>query len=191
MPKKYVYFYTEANKDLKHLLGSKGANLGEMKKLNIPVSPAFTITTQACSYFLENNFTCSKDLEKQILNNLKKIEKETNSFFANSSNPLLLSVRSGATVSMPGMMDTILNLGLNDKTVIGLSKKAENQRFAYDSYRRFIQMFGEVVLGVSSRTFKKVIDNLKSKKKIEEDTELKLEDLKEIITTYKNNQKRN
>ncbi|MCK9293142.1 MAG: pyruvate, phosphate dikinase [archaeon] len=185
MPKKYVYFYTEANKDLKHLLGSKGANLGEMKKLNIPVSPAFTITTQACSYFLENNFTCSKDLEKQILNNLKKIEKETNSFFANSSNPLLLSVRSGATVSMPGMMDTILNLGLNDKTVIGLSKKAENQRFAYDSYRRFIQMFGEVVLGVSSRTFKKVIDNLKSKKKIEEDTELKLEDLKEIITTYK------
>ena len=185
MPKKYVYFYTEANKNLKQLLGSKGANLGEIKKLNILVSSAFTITTEACSYLLENNFIWSKALEKQVLINLKKIEKDTNSFFGNSSNPLLLSVRSGATVSMPGMMDTILNLGLNDNTVIGLFKKSNNQKFAYDSYRRFIQMFGEIVLGVSSKAFERVIDNLKSKKKIKQDVDLETEDLKEIITTYK------
>ncbi|MDD3178424.1 MAG: PEP/pyruvate-binding domain-containing protein [Candidatus ainarchaeum sp.] len=133
MNEKYVYYFTEGNKSMKEILGGKGANIAEMKNLDVPVPPAFTITTQTCDFYIKNN-SWPETLENDIKENLKKIEQETQTFFGGEENPLLLSVRSGAAVSMPGMMDTVLNLGLNDKTVLALSKKSGNERFAYDSY---------------------------------------------------------
>jgi pyruvate,orthophosphate dikinase len=148
MAKKYVYFFgggkADGNKDMKNLLGGKGANLHEMTNIGIPVPPGFTITTEACVYYFKNG-SFPPGLEEEVKENLKKLENLTGKTFGSIDNPLLVSVRSGARASMPGMMDTILNLGLNDQSVQGLAKRTNDERFAYDSYRRFIQMFSDVV----------------------------------------------
>ena len=143
--------------NMKDLLGGKGAGLAEMTNIGIPVPPGFTITTDVCTLFYENNMEVPKELEAQMKTGLDYVEKLTGMKFGNASNPLLLSVRSGAKFSMPGMMDTVLNLGLNDDTIAGLIKKTENERFVYDSYRRFIQMFGNVVLGIDKPEFEEII----------------------------------
>ena len=154
MPKKikYVYFFggkrADGKADMKALLGGKGANLAEMVNIGMPVPAGFTITTEVCTYYYQNKNKYPKELKAQVQEALKKIEKEMGANFGDPENPLLVSVRSGARASMPGMMDTILNLGLNDVTVKGLINKTGNERFAYDSYRRFVQMYGDVVLGL-------------------------------------------
>ena len=145
----------------KNILGGKGANLAEMGRLGLPVPPGFTISTEACQLFYENKKKLSPKIVNDINKEITKIEKETKKKFGDLKNPLLVSVRSGARVSMPGMMDTILNLGLNDQTVISLAKKTSNMRFAKDSYRRFIQMYSNVVLGVESYNFEELIENYK------------------------------
>ena len=149
---KYVYFFggkkAEAGDKLRNLVGGKGAGLADMVNLGIPVPPGFTITTEACVYFYQNKMTFPKGLKEQVMENMKKVEKVMGMTFGDPKNPLLFSVRSGARVSMPGMMDTVLNLGLTEKTVKGLAKLTKNERFAYDCYRRFVQMYGDVVLGL-------------------------------------------
>jgi pyruvate,orthophosphate dikinase len=145
----------------KNILGGKGANLSEMDRLNMPVPPGFTISTEACDLFYQNNNKLNSKVLKEINKELKSIEKESGKKFGDLKNPLLVSVRSGARISMPGMMDTILNLGLNDKTVIALANKTSNIRFAKDSYRRFIQMYSNVVMGVESYNFEELIENYK------------------------------
>ena len=157
--KKWVYFFgdgkTDGQSGNKVLVGGKGANLAEMIEIGIPVPAGFTITTEACTEFYQNNQAWPAELEGQILENIAKVEAAMGGKFGDTENPLLLSVRSGARVSMPGMMDTVLNLGLNDQTVQGLIKKSNNPRFAWDSYRRFIQMYGDVVMGVDHASFKR------------------------------------
>ena len=148
-------------KNPKHFLGGKGANLSQMGRMGFPVPPGFTISTKVCDIFYKNKNQLNKQLIKEINKQLSQIEKETNKKFGDLKNPLLVSVRSGARVSMPGMMDTILNLGLNDKTVMALANKTSNKRFAKDSYRRFIQMYSSVVLGVDSFNFEELIENYK------------------------------
>ena len=159
--KKYVYAFggenTEGTAEMKNLLGGKGANLGEMASLGIQVPPGFTISTEACIYYIQNNNTFPSKLWDEILIRLKGLEKVLGKKFGDESNPLLVSVRSGARVSMPGMMDTVLNLGLNDITVQGLAKSSKNEWFALDSYRRFISMFGNVVLGISGERFEAIL----------------------------------
>src|SRR5215472_81313 len=149
---KWVYGFgdgkAEGRADMRNLLGGKGANLAEMASLGLPVPPGFTITTEVCTHFYANSKTYPKDLTEQVATGLAKVEKAVGRKFGDAANPLLVSVRSGARASMPGMMDTVLNLGLNDRTVEGLAKASGDTRFAYDSYRRFIQMYGQVVLGV-------------------------------------------
>jgi len=183
--KKYVYFFGEGTKDMKNLLGGKGANLSEMTNLGLPVPPGFTITTETCNLFYELGEKWPEGLLEQVLENMKKLEEKMGAKFGDVSNPLLVSVRSGAAFSMPGMMDTILNLGLNDKTVEGLAKKTGNRRFALDAYRRFIQMFGDVVMEVEHDKFEKALQSLKEKKGIKFDTELDENDLEELISEYK------
>jgi pyruvate,orthophosphate dikinase len=183
--KKYVYHFDEGKKEMKELLGGKGANLAEMTSLGINVPPGFTITTEVCDVFYKNNRKYPKEVNEQVDEHLKKLEEQMNAKFGDKENPLLLSVRSGAAVSMPGMMDTVLNLGLNDDTVKALIKKTKNERFAYDSYRRFIQMFGDVVMGVEHAKFEEILEEVKETKGIEFDTDLTAEDLKEIIKKYK------
>ena len=186
---KYVYFFgadqTEGNAKMKNLLGGKGANLAEMANLGIPVPPGFTITTEVCTYFYKNNKTFPSELESQVNEALQKIEKLLNKKFGDNENPLLFSVRSGARVSMPGMMDTVLNLGLTDETVKGLIKQSNNKRFAYDSYRRFIQMFGNVVMGIPGEKLEKPLEEMKEKRGVKLDTELTAEDLEELVETLK------
>jgi len=182
--KKLVYFFGEGNKDMKELLGGKGANLSEMANLGIPVSPGFTITTEVCDYFSKNK-KYPAELQKQIDANIKKLEQKMDMKFGDKENPLLVSVRSGAAVSMPGMMDTVLNLGLNDQAVQGLIKKTNNERFAWDAYRRFIQMFGDVVMGVEHAKFEEILDNVKKTKGVKFDTELNASNLKELVKKYK------
>ena len=186
---KYVYFFgadkTEGNAKMKNLLGGKGANLAEMANLGIPVPPGFTITTEVCTYFYKNNKTFPSELEGQVNEALHKIEKLLNKKFGDNENPLLFSVRSGARVSMPGMMDTVLNLGLTDETVKGLIKQSNNKRFAYDSYRRFIQMFGNVVMGIPGEKLEKPLEEMKEKRGVKLDTELTAEDLEELVDTLK------
>lgn len=192
---KWVYFFgegkAEGNGKMKELLGGKGAGLAEMTNLGIPVPPGFTITTEVCTYFYQNNKTYPKDLEEQLKKALLEVEKIMGRKFGDSSNPLLFSVRSGARASMPGMMDTILNLGLNDKCVEGLAKVTGNPRFAYDSYRRFVAMYGDVVLGLKPQSkkeddpFEVIIEEMKKKKGVKFDTELQTEDLKELVSLYK------
>src|SRR3990167_8492933 len=152
MSPQYVYFFgngsADGRADMKHLLGGKGANLAEMTKLGIPVPPGFTITTEVCDLYYQNGKKWPAGLEQQILDNLAKLEKSMGAKFGSKENPLLVSVRSGAAVSMPGMMDTVLNLGLNSEVVQGIIIKTENERFAWDAYRRFIQMFGNVVMNI-------------------------------------------
>ena len=186
---KLVYLFggkkAEGNGEMKDLLGGKGAGLAEMTNIGIPVPPGFTITTETCNLFYQNRMTPPKELMPQVKKGLAYIEKETGKKFGDVSNPLLLSVRSGSKFSMPGMMDTVLNLGLNDKTLIGLINKTDNERFAYDSYRRFIQMFGNVVLGIDKSEFESILENRKKKQKIKLDTELAVGDLKYIIKKFK------
>ena len=182
---KYVYLFSEGNKDMKNLLGGKGANLAEMTKLGLPVPQGFTITTEACTKYYEDGEVISKEIESEILENIKKLESITGKSFGSTTNPLLVSVRSGARASMPGMMDTILNLGLNESVVETLAEKSGNARWAWDSYRRFIQMYSDVVMEVPKSFFEKIIDELKVEKGVHFDTELTTEDLKELVKRFK------
>ncbi|MDR0696086.1 MAG: pyruvate, phosphate dikinase [Christensenellaceae bacterium] len=183
--KKFVYLFKESDGKNKALFGGKGANLAEMTALGMPVPQGFTITTEACSQYYADGAKLSETIINEVFANLKKIEKEVGKKFGDSKNPFLVSVRSGAPVSMPGMMDTILNLGLNDVSVKALANLTENPRFAYDCYRRFIQMYSDVVIGLSKEHFEQVIDAKKKSKGIVLDTEFTAEDLKELIEDYK------
>jgi pyruvate,orthophosphate dikinase len=187
---KYIYYFgdgkAEGRGDMKDILGGKGAGLAEMTNTGVPVPPGFTITTDVCKLFYENNMELPKSLEEEMGKYIAKLEKSTGMGFGNKNNPLLVSVRSGAKFSMPGMMDTVLNLGLNDETLQGLIKKTDNERFAYDSYRRFIQMFGNVVLGIDKPEFEEILEKRKKKQRISLDTELTVDDLKYIIKKFKN-----
>jgi pyruvate,orthophosphate dikinase len=170
---------------MKELLGGKGANLAEMNSIGIPVPAGFTITTQTCDLYYKNNKQYPEEVLKQIDENLKKLEDSMGKKLGDKEDPLLVSVRSGAAASMPGMMDTILNLGLNDESVLGLIAKTGNERFAWDSYRRFIQMFGDVVLEVEHSKFEHALEQIKDTKGVKFDTELDANDLKELVKDYK------
>ncbi|MGL4911301.1 MAG: pyruvate, phosphate dikinase [Romboutsia sp.] len=185
MEVKYVYSFNEGNKDMKSLLGGKGANLAEMTKIGLPVPPGFTITTDACNDYYANDEAIRDVIIKEIEIYLDNLEKNLNKKLGCNENPLLLSVRSGAVFSMPGMMDTILNLGLNDTSVVALSNATQNERFAYDSYRRFIQMFSDVAMGIQKYKFENILDKLKESKGYKFDTDLTIEDLKELVVRYK------
>ncbi|RNJ75450.1 MAG: pyruvate, phosphate dikinase [Nitrosopumilus sp. B06] len=182
---KQVYFYDEGDGKNKKLLGGKGAGLCEMTKLGLPVPFGFTITTTVCKKYYENNKKLPKDLLRDVKRNIAKIEKRTGKKWGSESNPLLVSVRSGAAVSMPGMMDTILNLGLNDKTVTGLAEKSGNARFAWDSYRRFVQLFAKVVFGIDDLEFDHILEEAKKKQGVDEDGALSEESLRGIVARYK------
>jgi len=186
---KFVYFFgggkAEGKAQMKELLGGKGANLAEMTNLGVPVPPGFTISTETCIFYYKNNEQYPEGLENQIKENLKKLEDVTGKGFGDTKNPLLVSVRSGAVISMPGMMDTVLNLGLNDETVQGLISKSNNERFAYDSYRRFIQMFSNVVLEVEHELFEKLLEKKKHSLNVTLDTELGKDALKELVAEFK------
>ena len=182
---KSIYAFEDANSKNRMLLGGKGAGLSEMTRLKLPVSSGFTITTEVCNIYYENKKRLPKNLMVEVSKNISKIEKKTGKKWNSSVNPLLVSVRSGAAISMPGMMDTILNLGLNDQTVLGLAKKTNNPRFAWDSYRRFIQLFGKVVFGVKDEKFDDVLDAAKKKQRAKDDSELDVNSLKRIVTEYK------
>lgn len=184
--KKFIYMFDEGNKDMKNLLGGKGANLAEMTNIGLPVPPGFTITTEACSEFYNQDKKIWDELKDEICENIKKLEEKTGKTFGHGENPLLVSVRSGAAVSMPGMMDTILNLGLNDVTVESLAAITNNERLAWDSYRRFIQMFGDVVKEVPKYKFDIIMDKVKETKGITSDLDLDVEDLKLITKKFKN-----
>jgi pyruvate,orthophosphate dikinase len=181
---KYVYFFDEGNKEMRSLLGGKGANLAEMTKIGLPVPPGFTVTTEACNNYYEEGKQLSQEVIDQVFEYLKKLEDITQKKFGDIQNPLLVSVRSGAVISMPGMMDTILNLGLNDQSVVGFAKATGNERFAYDSYRRFIQMFGDVVLSIQKYKFDAILDKEKEVSQVKFDTELSVDNLKNIIVEY-------
>ncbi|HEX9489633.1 MAG TPA: pyruvate, phosphate dikinase, partial [Stellaceae bacterium] len=186
---KWVYSFgggsAEGRAEMKNLLGGKGANLAEMSNLALPVPPGFTITTEVCTYFYANNKTYPKDLKEQAEAALRKLESSLGAKFGDPADPLLVSVRSGARASMPGMMDTVLNLGLNDTTIEGLAKRSGDARFAYDSYRRFIQMYGQVVLGVDHHHFEDLLENAKLDLGVTLDTELTADDWKEVVAGYK------
>ena len=181
---KSIYFFAEGNKDMKDLLGGKGANLSEMSRIGLNVPPGFTITTETCNYYIEKK-ELPKGFEIELRKMLGKLEVKMQKKFGDRKNPLLVSVRSGAKFSMPGMMDTVLNIGLNDKTVQGLIEKTGDERFAYDSYRRFVQMFGNVVLGVSSEKFEQRIEALKKRKKYKTDLDMTVADLKNLVKKFK------
>src|SRR5574342_54362 len=187
--KKWVYFFgnkkAEGRAEQKNLLGGKGANLHEMTRLGIPVPAGFTISTEACILYTQNRKQYPAGMWRQVEENLKPVERVMGAKFGDPKNPLLVSVRSGARVSMPGMMDTVLNLGLNDQTLQGLIARSKNERFAYDSYRRFIQMFGDVVLGIEKQSFERLLEAQKHAKRVKLDTELTAADLKELVTLFK------
>ncbi|HGY91220.1 MAG TPA: pyruvate, phosphate dikinase [Planctomycetes bacterium] len=195
MATKHVYHFgggkADGRADMKTLLGGKGANLAEMANLGIPVPPGFTIDTKVCAYFIEHRGKYPEKLESQVRSGIRRMEKLTGKKFGSRTNPLLVSVRSGAAISMPGMMDTVLNLGLNDETVEGLAKKSGNERFAWDSYRRFVQMYGDVVLGMKPESkeeedpFEVIIERVKKKRKVTLDTELDVDDLKSLVKLFK------
>jgi len=187
--KKYVYFFGGGEADgharMKDLLGGKGANLAEMTSLGIPVPAGFTITTEVCIEYFENNEEYPPDLKKEVASNLAKVEKSMGAKFGDAENPLLVSVRSGGRVSMPGMMDTVLNIGLNDETVEGLIKQTGDARSAYDAYRRFVQMYGDVVLGIEKGKFDSILEDMKEQKGIEQDTQLAADDWRSLVTEFK------
>ncbi|MAM35307.1 MAG: pyruvate, phosphate dikinase [Micavibrio sp.] len=188
MATQWVYSFgrqTDGNASQRNLLGGKGANLAEMSSLDLPVPPGFTISTEVCTYFYDNEKNYPAELKSQVEKALSSIEEETGMKFGDTKNPLLVSVRSGARVSMPGMMDTVLNLGLNDETVEGLAKASGDDRFAWDSYRRFIQMYSNVVLGLSHHDFEEILENAKQDLGFEEDTELSAAQWKDIVSDYK------
>lgn len=182
---KYVYMFSEGNGGMKELLGGKGANLAEMTNLGMPVPQGFTITTEACTKYYEDDETIGAEIEAEIYKNIAQLEEMTGKKFGDMSNPLLVSVRSGARASMPGMMDTILNLGLNDQVVEQFAAATGNPRFAYDSYRRFIQMYSDVVMELDKRNFERLIDRLKEEKGVENDTDLDKDDLKTLANQFK------
>jgi pyruvate, orthophosphate dikinase len=186
---KHVYTFgkgkVEGDRSMRELLGGKGANLAEMSTIGLPVPAGFTISTEACQYYSTHNSEWPEDLADEIREGIQFIESDMKTGFGDSRNPLLLSVRSGAAVSMPGMMDTVLNLGLNDDTVEALAVKTNNVRFAYDCYRRLIDMFGGVVMDISHDKFEEVIEDVKKTRGIENDTDLTGEDLKSIVDRYK------
>jgi len=183
--KKFIYSFYEGAKEMKNLLGGKGANLSEMTKIGIPVPYGFTITTEVCRLFLDEG-DYPNGFAEELEDHLNQLQEKMGKKLGDKENPLLVSVRSGAAVSMPGMMDTVLNLGLNDETVIALANITSNERFAWDSYRRFIQMFGNVVMGMNHHDFEDILDEIKNKLKVELDTDLKVESLKELVKKYKN-----
>ncbi len=185
MSKKFVYLFSEGNGKMRELLGGKGANLAEMTNLGMPVPQGFTISTEACTQYYEDGEKINDDIQAQIMEYIVKMEEITGKKFGDLNNPLLVSVRSGARASMPGMMDTILNLGLNDEVVEAFAAKTNNPRFAYDSYRRFIQMYSDVVMEVGKKYFEQLIDEMKEKKGVKLDTELTAEDLKELANQFK------
>ena len=186
---KWVYRFsaqkTEGNKSMKDLLGGKGANLAEMCGLKLPVPPGFTVSTEACLDYYKQDKDISADVKKQVMSALADVEKITGKKFGDVKNPLLFSVRSGARVSMPGMMDTVLNLGMNDETVKSIATLTNNARFAWDSYRRFIQMFANVVMGLNTSILESQLEDLKEARDYKEDTELDSEDLEELVDVYK------
>ena len=185
MAHKWVYMFKEGNADMRNLLGGKGANLAEMTNLGLPIPQGFTVTTEACTDYYTQGGKISDEINGQILEALKKVEEINGKKFGDNADPLLVSVRSGARASMPGMMDTILNLGLNDQAVEGFAAKTGNPRFAYDSYRRFIQMFSDVVMEIPKSTFEKIIDAVKEEKGVKYDIELDADDMKELIKRFK------
>ena len=185
MGKKYVYLFSEGDASMRALLGGKGANLAEMTKLGIPVPQGFTVTTEACTKYYDDGKVISQDIIDEIYGKMEEVEKIAGKKFGDPENPFLVSVRSGARASMPGMMDTILNLGLNDVAVEGLAKKSGNERFAYDSYRRFIQMFSDVVMEIDKAKFESLLTKMKEEKGVKQDTELDANDLKNLVSQFK------
>ena len=186
MEEKRVWLFKEGNAKMRDLLGGKCANLAEMTSIGLPVPPGFTITTKTCMEYIDNGNKIPDGLMEEVKNALKDVEKQTNKKFGDKDNPLLLSVRSGAKISMPGMMETILNLGLNDETLLGLINLTQNERFAYDSYRRFLTMFGSVVLEIDRQKFENEIIKIKDEEKVCLDSEISAEGLKKLISIYKN-----
>ena len=187
---KYVYLFTEGSKDMRNLLGGKGANLAEMTNIGLPVPRGFTVTTEACTSYYDHNRKLTDEIMKQIDEKIEELEKITGKTLGDKKNPLLVSVRSGARASMPGMMDTILNLGMNDDVAEGFSEVTNNKRFVYDSYRRFIQMFADVVMEFPKSSFERKFDAIKEEKGVELDTELTAEDLEEVVKIYKEEYKK-
>ena len=185
MSHKYVYLFSEGNKDMRNLLGGKGANLAEMTAIGLPVPQGFTISTEACTQYYEDGRKINDAIQAEIMENIEKMERITGKKFGDEENPLLVSVRSGARASMPGMMDTILNLGLNEKVVNVIAEKSNNPRWAWDCYRRFIQMFSDVVMEVGKKYFEKLIDEMKEKKGVTFDVELTADDLQELANEFK------
>ena len=183
--KKWVYLFTEGNADMRNLLGGKGANLAEMTNLGLPVPQGFTITTEACTQYYEDGRQINDEIMGQIMEHISKMEEITGKKFGDKENPLLVSVRYGARASMPGMMDTILNLGLNEEVVEVLSEKSGNPRWAWDCYRRFIQMYSDVVMEVGKKYFEELIDKMKASKGITLDVDLTADDLKELANQFK------
>ncbi|RMD61152.1 pyruvate, phosphate dikinase, partial [Candidatus Parcubacteria bacterium] len=193
--KKWVYLFTEVDQaeayvggnwdDVRGLLGGKGANLAEMTRIGVPVPPGFTITTEACNAYYENGGRFPQGMWEQTLEALHKVEEVTGKKFGDPKNPLLVSVRSGAKFSMPGMMDTILNVGLNDETAKGMVELTANERFVYDAYRRLIQMFGSVVLEIPDEAFEEALEHIKEEKGAKEDTDLDADALKELVERFK------
>ena len=182
---KFVYLFKEGNASMRNLLGGKGANLAEMTKLGLPVPQGFTVTTEACTQYYEDGKQINAEIQKEIFENIAKLEEIAGKKFGDKENPLLVSVRSGARASMPGMMDTILNLGLNEEVVEALAKKSGNPRWAWDCYRRFIQMYSDVVMEVGKKYFEQLIDKMKEEKGVEKDVDLTADDLKELANQFK------
>ena len=185
MAKKWVYLFTEGNATMRNLLGGKGANLAEMTNIGLPVPQGFTITTEACTQYYEDGREINPEIQEQINEYIGKMEEITGKKFGDLENPLLVSVRSGARASMPGMMDTILNLGLNEDVVNVIAEKSGNARWAWDCYRRFIQMYSDVVMEVGKKYFEALIDQMKEKKGVTQDVELDADDLKELANEFK------
>ena len=185
MSKKYVYLFSEGNATMRELLGGKGANLAEMTSMGLPVPQGFTVSTEACTQYYEDGRKINDEIQAEIMENIEKMEEICGKKFGDMENPLLVSVRSGARASMPGMMDTILNLGLNEDVVEAISKKSNNPRWAWDCYRRFIQMYSDVVMEVGKKYFEQLIDEMKENRGVTQDVELTADDLKELAGQFK------
>ena len=185
MAKKYLYLFSEGDATMREILGGKGANLAEMTKLGLPVPQGFTISTEACTQYYEDGRQINDEIQAQIMEYIGKMEEITGKKFGDKENPLLVSVRSGARASMPGMMDTILNLGLNEEVVNVIANKSGNPRWAWDCYRRFIQMYSDVVMEVGKKYFEELIDKMKEEKGVTQDVELTAEDLAELANQFK------
>ena len=182
---KYVYMFSEGNKDMRNLLGGKGANLAEMTHIGLPVPRGFTVTTESCTAYYDAGKDISDDIINEIYSKLEELETLTGKKMGDAQNPLLVSVRSGARASMPGMMDTVLNLGLNDEVCVSFAEATNNKRFVYDSYRRFIMMFADVVKGYSKNSFERIFDKIKEEKNVQYDTELSADDMYEVAMKFK------